>query len=526
MRVLLINTNTRADLLAAPPIGAACVATAAAAAGHDVRLLDLCFARDRDKELAQATASFNPEVVGLSIRNLENVNLLHPVSYVDDARRVVDAVRLLTEAPVVLGGSGTSLCPAALLKELKADYVVAGDGEAAFVSLLGALAAGRAPLGIPGVGFFDGDTIRLSPPAFDDASFGNPGLDRWVDLKRYRRVGSAYTIQTKRGCCQNCIYCTYNQSLEGRGLRLRAPADVVAEIEQAVLRHGVREFDFVDSVFNEPPDHCREILDRIVRCSWKAEFTASGLSPRNVDRTFLKLLWDAGFRSFMMTPDSASESMLRSIGKGFGLEDLVSAATALDTTPFTVMWLFLIGGPGETHETIEETLAFVRRHVARGKRPPYTMAHFYFGMRVYPGTRLWDAAIRDGFIAPESDPLRFLWYVSPRLDLARAIGQLVESCVQLPEVSLAFDEKWAELSAVVTGLGKVLRMPKPYWRSLWKLNRLLIRTGLRRRLGPGDVAGRIRDSLEAQKREAGALRKGGRAAFAIPAPDGDNTRIE
>jgi radical SAM superfamily enzyme YgiQ (UPF0313 family) len=503
MRILLINTNTKADLLAAPPIGAACVATAAAAAGHEVRLLDLCFARDRDSELAREVSSFHPQVVGLSIRNLENVNLLHPISYVDDARRVVDTVRALTDAPVVLGGSGTSLCPTALLRELKADYVVAGDGEAAFVALLGALGAGRPPLGIPGVGFFDGDTIRLSPPAFDDALFGNPRLDRWVDLKQYRRMGSAYTIQTKRGCCQNCIYCTYNQSLEGRGLRLRPPADVVAEIEEAVLRHGVREFDFVDSVFNDPTDHCREILERLVRCSWKAEFTASGMSPRNVDRAFLELLWSAGFRSFMMTPDSASKSMIRSIGKGFSLEDLVSASAALDATRFTVMWLFLIGGPGETHETIEETLTFVRRHLARTRRPPYTMAHFYFGMRVYPGTRLWDTAIREGFVAPESDPLRFLWYVSPRLDLDRAVGQLIEATLQYPEVSLAFDEKWADMSAVVTSLGKVLRLPRPYWRHLWKFNRILIWSGLRRRLGPGDVAGRIQKSLAAQRREAG-----------------------
>jgi radical SAM superfamily enzyme YgiQ (UPF0313 family) len=504
MRVLLINTNTKADLLAAPPIGAACVATAAAAAGHDVRLLDLCFARDRDEELAREIASFGPQVVGLSVRNLENVNLLHPISYVDDARRVATAVRKLTAAPIVLGGSGTSLCPAAMLRELKADYVVAGDGEASFVALLAALGAGRRPTGIPGVGFLDGDTVRLAPPSFVDASFGNPRLDRWVDLKRYRKVGSAYTIQTKRGCCEHCIYCTYNQSLEGRGMRLRAPADVVAEIEEAVLKHGVREFDFVDSVFNEPFDNCREILERIGRSSWKAEFTASGLSPQNVDRPFLKLLWDAGFRSFMMTPDSASEAMIRGIGKGFSLDDLVNAAEALDATRFTVMWVFLIGGPGETHETIDETLAFVRQHLARTKRPPYMMAHLYFGMRVYPGTRLWDTAIREGFIAPDSDPLQFLWYVSPQLDLDRAVGQLVGATLQYPEVSLAFDEKWADMSAAVTNLGKILRLPRPYWRHLWKLNRILIRTGLRRRLGPGDVARQIKESLVAQKQRAGS----------------------
>ena len=499
MRVLLINTNTREDLLAAPPVGAACVATAAAAAGHEVRLLDLCFARDRDRELTQAVSSFAPQVVGLSIRNLENVNLLRPISYVDDARHVVDLVRTLTDAPIVLGGSAASLCPGPVLKALEADYVVAGDGETAFAALLAEIEAGRVPRGLPGVGVLAEDAFQFSPPAFSDASFGNPQLARWVNLAQYRRMGSSYTIQTKRGCCQRCIYCTYNQALEGRTLRLRPPQDVVAEIEEAVLRHGITDFDFVDSVFNQPVDHCREILERICRCSWKARFTAMGMTPRNVDLAFLSLLWEAGFRSFMMTPDTASGSMLRRYGKGFDVEDLAGAATALDGTGFAVMWFFLMGGPGETHDTIDETLEFVRRHLVRSRSPRRMMAHFYLGMRVYPGTHLWEIAIRDGFVAPESDPLEPLWYVSPQLDIQRAVEQLVEASLRHPEVGLGFDERYLALSGLAAALGRVFRLVKPYWCNTAGFNGFLIGTGLRRLLRPRDVARQIQERIAAQR---------------------------
>jgi hypothetical protein len=507
MRVLLINTNTRADLLAAPPVGAACVATAAAAAGHEVRLLDLCFVRDRDRELAHAVSSFDPQVVGLSIRNLENVNLMRPISYVDDARHVVDLVRRSTDAPIVLGGSAASLCPGPVLKELKADYVVAGDGETAFAALLAEIGAGRPPRGIPGVGFLAEDAFQFSPPAFSDASFGNPQLVRWVNLSQYRRMGSSYTIQTKRGCCQHCIYCTYNQALEGRSLRLRPPQDVVAEIEEAVLHHGITDFDFVDSVFNEPADHCREILERIRSCSWKARFTAMGMTPRNVDRAFLSLLWEAGFRSFMMTPDTASGSMLRRYGKGFATEDLACAATALNGTGFAVMWFFLMGGPGETHDTIDETLEFVRRYLVRSERPPHMMAHFYLGMRVYPGTHLWDVAIRDGFVAPESDPLQSPWYVSPQLDVQRAVDQLVRASLLHREVGLGFDERYLALSGFAAAMGRVFRLVKPYWCNTAGFNGLLIGTGLRRLLRPREVGGEIRERLDAQR---AAVRAGAR----------------
>jgi hypothetical protein len=76
MRVLLINSNLKDDLLAAPPIGLCYVASAAEVAGHEVRVLDLCFKRRIGLELEKAIIGFSPQVIGVSLRNLDNVNML------------------------------------------------------------------------------------------------------------------------------------------------------------------------------------------------------------------------------------------------------------------------------------------------------------------------------------------------------------------------------------------------------------------------------------------------------------------
>jgi len=144
MRVLLVNTNRKADLMTAPPIGLCYVATATRSARHEVRVLDLCFAgRHAAKNLRASISSFAPDVVGLSVRNVDNANMLRPVSYLPGVCELVAEVRRLSAAPVVLGGSGASLMPEAVLRHVGADAVVVSDGEVSFLRLLDALASGK-----------------------------------------------------------------------------------------------------------------------------------------------------------------------------------------------------------------------------------------------------------------------------------------------------------------------------------------------------------------------------------------------
>ncbi len=493
-----MNSNLRDDILAAPPIGLCYVATALDRAGHEVRVLDLCFHRRVERDLKEAVRRFAPEVVGVSVRNIDNVNLLHPVSYVPEAVGIVRALRGETNAPVVLGGSGASLIPAPVLTATGADYLVVSHGEDVFVRLLAALEQGGDPGAVPGVALMRRGAFHLTPPQREDGSFGQAHLGRWLDLRPYRMMGGTYTVQSKRGCPHRCIYCSYNQLLEGPRLRLREPGEVVDELEEACRRFQPQTCEFVDSVFNEPREHAVAILEEVVRRGLKTNFTAMGLSPRGLDRELLQLMWRAGFRSFMMSPDAGSPTMLHNYRKGFGLEDLIAAAQAIAATRFTVLWYFLLGGPGETMATLAETLQFAKSHLFRGTKPPYHMANFFLGVRLYPGTDLWDLGVREGFVAADAEPLQQIWYLSHRLDLEEALRRLYAAAASHPEVILGSVERYLPLTRHLTTLGNLLRLPQPFWRHAWGVNRILGALGLRRPPDVRPVAAAVRQILHRQ----------------------------
>ncbi len=498
MRVLLINSNLKNDLLAAPPIGLCYVASAAAAAGHQVRVLDLCFKPRLQELLRREIQGFAPEVIGISLRNIDNCNMLYPVSYLPAAKRLIQLIRGLSNAPLVLGGAGVSVMPEEVFSYLPVDYLVVSDGEESFVRLLEALQNGVSPRDIPGVGLSLQGRFHLTPPRFGPLPATRPDLGKWVALTPYRRMGSSYLIQTKRGCRHRCIYCTYSQLLEGRRFRLRPPIEVVDELEEAYYRYRPDTFEFVDSIFNDPLDHCREILEEIVRRPWQASFSTMGVSPKHLDDGFLALMWRAGFRTFMTTPESASAAMLRNYQKDFSVDDVILAAEAINRSRFKVLWYFLIGGPGEDNRTLQETLNFVIKYLHGQSHPPYHLAHFFLGVRTYPGTRLWDIAREQGFIPPDHNALQQLWYLSEGLDLNLAVRQLNEAASRYPEIILGSAERFFPLSKLAALLGRLLRWPPPYFHQIWRFNKWLVPLRLAARCRVRDEAARMRGRLQQQ----------------------------
>lgn len=421
--------------------------------------------------------------------------MVYPVSFVPEVSDIMDTVRELTDSPVVLGGSGAGLVPEALLRKLRGDFIVVSDGERSFVELLRALETGSPTGAIPGVGAMSGDELQMTPPAPVGFPGPSPDLGRWIDVNRYTRRGGSYNIQSKRGCHQACIYCTYNQSLEGSRVRLRSPREVVDEVEAAIFKYKPAIFEFVDSVFNDPVEHSLEILEEIVRRPWTAQFTAMGVHPRNLDRSYLELMWRAGFRSFMITPESASETMLASYRKGFGLEDVIRAAEAINSTAFCAWWFFMIGGPQETNHTLQQSLDFALKRLQKQGGAATHVAHFFLGVRIYPRTKLWETALQDGFIRSDSDPLEQLWYLSRELDLDEAVSRMNAAAAQCPEIYLGFDERILAFSRIAAVFFKTFGFAGPYWRYFRTANAFGLKTGLRFMYRPRDMVGMLRSRL-------------------------------
>jgi radical SAM superfamily enzyme YgiQ (UPF0313 family) len=409
--VLLVNANECVVPYPVPPLGLALVA-AAIAGRYRVEFCDLLTAGEAG--LTQMIARQTPDFVGVSIRNVDDVAMHAPVFFIDRIRDVlIPLIRGACTAPIILGGSGFTLLPREILQETGADYGVVGEGEVAFPQLLSALESGRSPAAVPGV-VTRGEVAGPIMPAAAAALDGTPAvcLGTLITWDAYRQRG-ACPIQTKRGCTHRCAYCSY-PNIEGRSFRCRSAAAVVDEIESLAAKLGPLPFEFVDSIFNDPPGHAEAICRELIRRGLRVPLRTMGLNPANVTRELLLLMKEAGFQQFDCTPDSASPAMLRHLGKNFSLPDLQRAAAGIRESGMPCKWFFLLGGPGETLETLRETFAFIDAYVAADD-----IAHLSAGLRIYPGTPLHDVALREGLLGPATSLLRPVFYVSPALGPGR-----------------------------------------------------------------------------------------------------------
>ncbi len=409
--VLLVNANECVVPYPVPPLGLALVA-AAIEGRYRVEFCDLLSAGETG--LAQAIARQPPDYVGVSIRNVDDVSMPAPVFFIDRIREVlIPLIRGACAAPIILGGSGFTLLPREILEETDADYGVVGEGEVAFPLLLDALEAGAAATALPGV-VVRGQAAGPIVPAPAASLDGTPAvsLGSRIAWDVYRQRG-ACPIQTKRGCVHRCAYCAYPR-IEGRVFRCRTASAVADEIERLAAQLGPLPFEFVDSIFNDPPGHAEAICREISRRGLRVSLRTMGLNPANVTPELLLLMKEAGFQQFDCTPDSASPVMLRNLGKNFSLPDLQRAAECIRASGMPCKWFFLLGGPGETLETLRETFAFIDAHVAADD-----IAHLSCGLRIYPGTPLHDIALREGLLEPGASLLRPRFYVAPALGAER-----------------------------------------------------------------------------------------------------------
>ncbi|HEX6735412.1 MAG TPA: cobalamin-dependent protein [Azonexus sp.] len=466
MRVLLLYSNQSRELVPAPPVGLSYVASAAEAAGHEVRLLDLAFSTDLLAELAQAITAFAPEVVGLSVRNIDNViqqrfdspllALQQQVAVIRDTARTADG----RPVPLVLGGPAISILAERTLDVFGADYAVVGEGEAAFPALLGHIAAGTLPQRIPGV-CYRRDGVAVRNPSELIAGFADSGMQRWIDWRRYEHEGGTWPIQTKRGCPMSCVYCAY-PLVEGRRFRQREPGEVVDEIARVLRDVGPRTFEFVDSTFNLPARHAIAICEEILRRGVKAKFTAMGINPLDVPAELFPLMKRAGFNSMMITPEAACDAMLDNLGKGFSMQHVNRCLDLARTSGLKSMWFFMLGGPGETMATCEESIRFAQTRLTGWQ---FTSV-FFTGIRILPGTVLARQAIERGYLAPDTDFANGVFYLSPEIDEAAVLARVHEAVTRNPSIVQAAE---GGTSATQHALYRTLRLfgvAPPYWRFL------------------------------------------------------------
>ncbi|HVO28220.1 MAG TPA: lipid biosynthesis B12-binding/radical SAM protein [Candidatus Margulisiibacteriota bacterium] len=408
LRVLLISANT--EKLPDPvfPIGAAYMAAVAAQHGHTVDTFDLCFLDALRPALDEKIRVARPDVVGVSLRNLDSSAYPQNTSYIDDYKQLVDAVRELSGAPIVLGGAGFTVMPETIMEYLGADIGVVGEGEMAFPWVLQHLGRGAVLASTPEYECrrVNGGVCVSPVSRIKHLDLTGIPMRQRFDMDAYYQRGGALNIQTKRGCYFDCVFCSY-PLIEGSKVRLRTARAVVDEIQAVRAEHGVRHWFFVDNIFNMPIRHAKDICEEIAARRLDIEWSAY-LNPKFIDDELCALMARSGCKAIEFGTDSGSASMIASLKKEFAPDDLRRASALCHQHRLKFCHSLIFGGPGETRQTVTETIALMDE-----TQPTAVIA--MTGIRILPGTEMVQIALRDCQIDADDNLLYPKFYISPAL---------------------------------------------------------------------------------------------------------------
>lgn len=465
-RVLFFNANETTRPYRVAPLGLAFVASATRAAGYSVRFLDWPTRRVERERLFRNVREWPADILAVGLRNLDNSDYHAFESYLKrPAGLLAELRRERPELKIILGGPAATVDPAAVMNICQPDHIILGEGEESFPQVLARLRAGEQLPPIIGADPANTQPFRVAAPG----SIPAPRLHEWLPrLSPYLRGDAGYPLQTKRGCPLKCSYCTYGR-IEGAKYRFLDPEAIADEVEGAMAR-GVRDFEFVDSTFNLPPRHAISVLAALERRGLKANFVGTGLNPCKLPDELLAAMRRTGFRSVILTAESASDTMLKSYAKNYTRDELHRTVAKLSNHGIRALWVFLVGGPGETPETIAETLSFIQQEI----RWPDAV-YITSGIRIYPGSPIGDE-VDTGMWARENlrtrgDDSHLQFFYSKDTPPDWLEDRLKTFQRSHPHVMLSCEGHGAAVENALRIL-PWLPLRKPYWQYLPVLNRL------------------------------------------------------
>lgn len=241
------------------------------------------------------------------------------------------------------------------------------------------------------------------------------------------------------------------------------PDEIIEEIRQVQQSVGPRCFEFIDSVFNLPEQYAIELCESIIRSGLKINLTTMGVNPRFLSVELLTVMKRAGFNSLMITPESASNPVLQAMKKGFTREDVIAGAHLVRKAGIRSMWFFMLGAPGETRETADETVTFAERYL----NSPNMLSMFTTGIRILPGTELAQRVVEQGYLPTDQDFTESVFYFSPQVSedwLLQRVNRAIKVCPTV--VHAAEDPSGTAKGMRIHKSMHLLRLKPPFWRFL------------------------------------------------------------
>ena len=347
----------------APPLGVVYLATWLARHGVDVRVVDGTARRLRPADIAKEIRHFCPDVIGFSA---ETVAIHAAMATAALAKHVAP------RTPVVLGGVHGTVLPEDTLRSAPAiDVVVRGDGEPVIGELIERLVAGDALDGLPGIAYRrpDGEVVVQGEPGRVDDLDSLPQPDYGLlgdDFPRIyypafqsdRLPRPTITTLASRGCTYRCSFCCKTRS--NRRYRAHTPERTIALLERLHRHHGVRSFEFQDQLFYVKRAELVRFCELLLAADWRASW-ACNLRADRVHADLLPLMRRAGCRQVAFGIESGSPTILKNLAKGERREQIAAAVHAVHEAGIGTTGYLMVGSPGETLETLQESRRFVQK---------------------------------------------------------------------------------------------------------------------------------------------------------------------
>ena len=411
MKLLLISMQSNAYIT-----GLKYVAANARAHGHDVKILFLpgYLESTLSPAIAEFISGFNPDLIGISLMSIE----FYP------AKNLSRLLKERFDIPIIWGGVHAIIKPEECIKY--ADYVCAGEGEHAIVSLLEHLKnKGRGiPPEIPGVWVnHNGDIIQqaVAQPEMNLDSlpfqeylpdyfygFHNNRIYNFAKHQRLFRQyalygGTCHMMITTRGCPFHCSYCGNSAFMNvfGRKVRERSVRNVIDEIREVIKNPFILYINFQDDCFFTHDKEWMEEFSRLYKEHVNLPFIARAI-PTMLDRERLTMLVDAGLCWIVMGIQSGSDRVNFEVyDRKIRFRSVKKAADLISETHAAPFYEMIVDNPYETEEERIETIDAV----ATLKKPYIvSLAHLTF----FPGTSLAEKAVKDKIVTPDAYLFRYL----------------------------------------------------------------------------------------------------------------------
>lgn len=334
------NTKIPDAFFTMPPLGACLIATLLKNAGFKVKLAhNPLFMQEEMASLISALKT-KPKAVGISTTHIFNPQTFD---------KLVKMVKSVSPESVIISG-GATLFHNIKMREMS-DISILGPGEKIIVDLIKAIKAGLPLKNLPSA--INKNGVLILEQKNDDVKEKDIPLPDWnIFEKPVKKV----SIETSRGCLNNCIFCSYSTG----GFYERSIKSAIVEIKANLKNHNIRFFRFVDSDFAFNRERAKKICEKILEIQTPLSWTCFARADSILDIELLKLMRKAGCLWIFIGAESGSDIMLKKMKKGISVKTINKAVNLAKLAGIKVHGNFVIGFPGETKETVKETMDFVK----------------------------------------------------------------------------------------------------------------------------------------------------------------------